>query len=312
MARTDRRTVAAKENGMGLLRLASYNIQYGKGKDGLYNLPRIVLDLGDRDIVALQEVEVNFPRSGMVDQPAVIAGMLPHLHWVYGPGINVDASQMRDGRVIRARRQYGNMVLSRWPILSSVTHPLPKIALASVFHQQRVLVETVIATPDGPLRFMSVHLDHVSPDTRLPQVEVMLDLALNARHRGGNWGGRQRGDAFTDVAPPMPEDVVVMGDMNFACDGPEYARILGDMSQWHGRTYRAGGLADAWIAAGHYEQDGDTCPHDDGVEGPRRIDHCFLSARLGPMVKAMSIGVDAQGSDHNPIFCDLMVMGRLG
>ncbi|MBC7738256.1 MAG: endonuclease/exonuclease/phosphatase family protein [Candidatus Saccharibacteria bacterium] len=133
---------------MGLLRLASYNIQYGKGKDGRYDLQRIVADLGDRDIIALQEVEVNFHRSGMVDQPAVIAGMLPHMHWVYGPGINIDASEMQAGRVIQRRRQYGNMVLSRWPILSTVTHPLPKLALARVFHQQRVLLETVIATPD--------------------------------------------------------------------------------------------------------------------------------------------------------------------
>ena len=297
---------------MGLLRLASYNIQYGKGKDGRYDLARIVADLGDPDIIALQEVETHFARSGMVDQPATIAGLLPHMHWVFGPGINIDASTVENGRVIPRRRQYGNMVLSRWPILSSVTHPLPKIALARIFHQQRCLVETVIATPDGPLRFMSVHLDHVSPDTRLPQVQMMMDLALNGRVRGGNWGGPQTGDAFTEGPPPMPDDVVIMGDMNFACDGPEYTSVLGDISQWHGRTYRAGGLADAWTCAGHYEQDGDTCPHDDGVEGPRRIDHCFLSARLAPMVQTMSIGVDAQGSDHNPIFCDLMIAGRLG
>ena len=297
---------------MGILRLASYNIQYGKGKDGRTDLARIVDDLGDRDIVALQEVEANFARSGMVDQPAVIAGLLPHMHWVFGPGIDIDASEMVGGHVIRRRRQYGNMVLSRWPILSTVTHPLPKIALVQVFHQQRCLVETVIATPDGPLRFMSVHLDHVSPDTRLPQVAMMMDLALNGRQRGGNWGGRQPGNAFTEAAPPMPDDVVIMGDMNFACAGPEYARVFGDMSPWNGRTYRMGGLADAWTCAGHSEQDGDTCPHHDGVEGPRRIDHCFVSARLAPMVKAMSIGTGAQGSDHNPIFCDLMIEGRLG
>ncbi len=297
---------------MGLLRLTSYNIQYGKGKDDRFDLPRIVADLGDTDIVALQEVEVNFARSGMVDQPAAIAALMPHMHWVFGPGIDIDASEMVEGRVIPRRRQYGNMVLSRWPILSTVTHPLPKIALVQAFHQQRCLVETVIATPDGPLRFMSVHLDHVSPGTRLPQVEMMMDLALNGRQRGGNWGGRQPGDAFTEAAPPMPEDVVIMGDMNFACDGPEYVRMLGDMSPWNGRTYRAGGLADAWVAAGHDEQDGDTCPHDDGAEGPRRIDHCFVSARLAPMVKSMSIGTEAQGSDHNPVFCDLMVEGRLG
>lgn len=297
---------------MGLLRLASYNIQYGKGKDGHYDLPRIVADLGTPDIIALQEVETNFERSGMVDQPAAIAGLLPHMHWVFGPGINIDASVVENGRVIPRRRQYGNMVLSRWPILSTVTHPLPKIALSGIFHQQRCLVETVIATPYGPLRFMSVHLDHVSPDTRMPQVQMMMDLALNGRIRGGNWGGRQTGDAFTDGPPPMPDDVVIMGDMNFACDGPEYTRVLGVKSQWYGRTFRAAGLTDAWLVAGHDEEAGDTCPHDDGTPGPRRIDHCFLSTRLAAFVQAMWIGTEAQGSDHNPIFCDLKIEGLLG
>ncbi len=292
-----------------LLRLASYNIQYGKGKDDRFDLPRIVADLGDPDIIALQEVERHFQRSGMVDQPAEIAAMFPHMHWVFGPGIDVDASAVVDGKPTHRRRQYGNMVLSRWPILSSVTHPLPKTALVGIFHQQRCLVETVIETPAGALRFCSVHLDHVSPDTRMPQVEVMMDLALNAAQRGGNWGGAQGVDAFSDPAPPLPVDTVIMGDMNFAPDSTEYTRVIGDQSRWHGRTLRAGGLADAWTAAGHAETDGDTIPHSDPAVGPRRIDHCFVSARLAPFVKAMSIGTQAQGSDHNPIFCDLLVDG---
>ena len=296
---------------MTLLRLASYNIQYGKGKDGRFDLNRIVDELGPRDIIALQEVEVNFARSGMVDQPAVIASLLPDMHWVYGPGLDLDASDVQNGKIVRRRRQYGNMVLSRWPILSTVTHPLPKMALAAVFHQQRCLVETVIATPAGALRFCSVHLDQVSPDTRGPQVEVMLDLALNGRLRGGNWGGRQKGDSFTGAAPPMPEDVVLMGDMNFGPQGPEYARVLGNNSQFYGRTTRAHGLVDAWVAAGHDELAGDTCPHDDGLSIPQRVDHCFVATRLAAFVSAMTIGTDATGSDHNPIFCDLTVTGDL-
>jgi endonuclease/exonuclease/phosphatase family metal-dependent hydrolase len=296
---------------MTLLRLASYNIQYGKGKDDRFDLPRIVADLGDPDIIALQEVEANFSRSGMVDQPAEIAALLPHMHWVFGPGIDVDGSTIINGKIVRRRRQYGNMVLSRWPILSTVTHPLPKIALVGILHQQRCLVETVIATPAGPLRFCSVHLDHVSPDTRMPQVEMMMDLALNGAKRGGNWGGLQGVDAFTDPAPPLPDDVVIMGDMNFTPNSAEYARMIGDMSQWHGRTYRAGGLADAWIAAGHAEMEGDTIPHSDPAVGPRRIDHCFISARLAPFVKTARIDRQAQGSDHNPIFFDLLIEGQL-
>ena len=56
---------------MTLLRLASCTIQYGKGKDARFDLPRIVADLAEPDIIALQVVEINCARSGMVDQPII-------------------------------------------------------------------------------------------------------------------------------------------------------------------------------------------------------------------------------------------------
>lgn len=301
---------------MTLLRLASYNIQYGKGKDERFDLPRIVADLGcsaegGPDLIALQEFETHALRSGMVHQGAAIAAMLPFMHWSFGAGIDVDASDIVDGLPVHRRRQFGNMVLSRWPILSSINHTLPKLALAGIFHLQRTLVETVVETPAGPLRFASVHLDHVSTDTRMPQVEVMLDLLLNPQQRGANWGGPV-GEGWSDrAAPPMPQDVVVMGDMNFEPASPEYTCVIGDVSDWYGRTVRATGFADAWVAAGHAEADGDTIPHSDPSIGPRRIDHCFVQSRLAPFVKRMWIGTEAQGSDHNPIFCDLEIEGTL-
>ena len=42
-----------------MMRLASYNIQYGKGKDDRFDLDRIVTELGEADLIALQEVETD-------------------------------------------------------------------------------------------------------------------------------------------------------------------------------------------------------------------------------------------------------------
>ena len=56
--------------------LASYNIQYGTGRDGLYDLARAIEAVKDADIIALQEVERNWKRSGMSDQPAAIAELM--------------------------------------------------------------------------------------------------------------------------------------------------------------------------------------------------------------------------------------------
>ena len=74
------------------MKLASYNIQYGYGADGRYDLARAIGAVADADIIALQEVERFWKRTNEDDQPALIAQMLPQHHWVYGPAFDVDAS----------------------------------------------------------------------------------------------------------------------------------------------------------------------------------------------------------------------------
>ncbi|MEO1536232.1 MAG: endonuclease/exonuclease/phosphatase family protein [Pseudomonadota bacterium] len=284
-----------------MTRLASYNIQYGKGKDDRFDLDRIVAELGEADLIALQEVEAHVARSGDVHQAVEIAARLPGMYWVYGPGIDLDASTPETpGR----RRQFGNMVLSRWPILSSINHTLPKIALHGIFHLQRTLVECVIDAPGGALRFCSVHLDHVSTDTREAQVDYMMEVMLRGHERGASAGGKMNDATWFDrPMPSQPMSAIVMGDMNFAPDSPEYTRVVGDVSDWHGRTIRAHGLADAWTLAGHDEAAGDTIPREG--RAPRRIDHCFVTTDLTERVEAMTIGEDAVGSDHQPIFVEI-------
>lgn len=284
-----------------MMRLASYNIQYGKGKDDRFDLDRIASELGETDLIALQEVETHVARSGDVHQAVEIAARLPGMYWVYGPGIDLDASTPETPY---RRRQFGNMVLSRWPILSSINHTLPKIALHGIFHLQRTLVECVIDAPGGALRFCSVHLDHVSTDTRMAQVDYLMEVMLRGHERGASAGGPVADDTWFDKPmPPQPMTAIVMGDMNFAPGSPEYTRMVGDVSDWHGRTIRAHGLADAWTLAGQDEAAGDTIPRED--RGPRRIDHCFVTTDLAARVTAMTIGEGAVGSDHQPIFVDL-------
>lgn len=286
------------------MKLASYNIQYGKGKDEQFDLDRIASDLGTPELIALQEVETYSNRSGMVHQAQEMAKRFDQMHWVYGPGIDLDASLMIDGKLVQRRRQFGNMVLSKWPILSSINHTLPKIALHGIFHLQRTIVETVIDAPSGPFRFCSVHLDHVSTDTRMSQVHYMKDLLLRGHERGASAGGVMNDPTWFDgELPSQPMSAIIMGDMNFTPDSPEYTYLLGDVSGFHGRTIRAHGLADAWVLSGHDEMDGDTIPRKE--MGPRRIDHCFVTTDFADKVTSMDIGVDALGSDHQPIFVDL-------
>lgn len=284
------------------MRLVAYNIQYGKGKDGAYDLSRLAAEIGDADLIALQEVETNTPRSGMVDQPAALGAFFPGHYRVFGPGIDTDASTVEGGQVINRRRQHGNMVLSRWPILSVIVHTLPKMALTTAFHQQRVMVETVIAAPQGPLRFVSVHFDHVGPQTRLPQVRAALDLLIaQGPARGAVWGGPLPDAAgVTEVPPPCPRPVIVMGDFNFTPASEEYRLMCGDRHPRFGVLTRDGGLVDAWVSAGH--------DVDAGISHPgagARIDHCMVTSDLAAAVRAARIDMEAEGSDHQPLFVDL-------
>ena len=88
---------------------------------GLKWLPqsRTAEEIGGADIIALQEVDRHWERTDFADQPAQIGALLPDFHWIYGPPLDVDASSPSvSGKIHNRRRQFGDMLLSRWPILS--------------------------------------------------------------------------------------------------------------------------------------------------------------------------------------------------
>ena len=74
-----------------MVKLATYNIQYSKGKDGRFELDRIADAVRDADVICLQEVVRNVPGIPDPDQPARLGELLPQHHWVYGPAVDLDA-----------------------------------------------------------------------------------------------------------------------------------------------------------------------------------------------------------------------------
>lgn len=292
------------------IKLASYNIQYGVGKDEVLDLARIAAELGDADIIGLEEVEVGNPLKGLIDQPAELARLLGHEHSTYGAGTDVYLGESVPGGYPGLRRKFGNMILSRWPLLSIVHHTLPALAVRGTSYMQRTLTEVVIAVPGAPLRLCVTHLDHASPMTRMPQVEMLHDIALAASRRGAPWAGVKGNPAgFGEPEIPWPRGCVVMGDMNFAYDGPEYEYLLGDISPMLGkRISPAEGLLDAWVLTGHAEAAGVTFIRPGRRQ--ERVDHCFVTTDLAPAVESMRIDETAVGSDHQPIFVTLD-LGRI-
>ena len=272
------------------VRLVTYNIQFGRGKDDRFDLARIAKAVDGADIIALQEVDRFWPRTGMADQPAELAAVLPGYYWVYGPGFDMDASTVRGGVVENRRRQFGNMLLSRRPILASRNHMLPKMALEEALSLQRAALEAVIEVPSGPLRVYSVHLNHSSAEERLGQIARLHEVIAGAAAEGGAWSGRNYDPVWEldGPQPPLPERAILMGDFNLTPDSPEHAAFCDG----------AHGLVDSWRALGHEEGPGWTC-HED--KGGWRIDYAFVTACLEDRLRAMSVDHAAQGSDHQPI-----------
>src|SRR5438270_5626041 len=107
--------------------LVSWNIQWGKGCDGVVDLARIVRDaraLADADVFCFQEIAINYPvldAGKGEDQPATLGRLLPGYTVVFRPAIDVLG---RDG----SRRQFGNLIAARLPVLQVHMHLLPRPA----------------------------------------------------------------------------------------------------------------------------------------------------------------------------------------
>ena len=236
------------------MKLVGYNIQYSRGRDGCYDLARVACAVDGADIIALQEVERFWPRTGMADQPAELAAVLPGYYWVYGPGFDMDASTVRGGVVENRRRQFGNMLLARWPIVSSRFYALPKMRTTDHFNMDMPALEGVIATESGPLRVWSIHLSSISSRERLLQIDYLRDLHARVPAGGGAWTGAPdiRGDESWSCGapePPMPADAIWIGDFNAQPTSAEYDAIVGRADPLYGRPVYHGDFVDAWVAA---------------------------------------------------------------
>ena len=286
------------------MKLASYNIQYGIGLDGRYDLKRIADSIADADIILLQEVTRGFSRNGAVDMVAELEALFPrHFSSFAAPCDVLLGIDETEGRAVERRLQFGNMVLSRWPMLAIRHLLLPRSRTFEKLNLQRGAVEAVIATPSGPLRVYSVHLDHVSPDERIEQIRFLKARALNYIAEGGALTGAEE---FGFANPPLPEDFVMMGDFNMTPESPEYVEMVGRTDSYGERVSRANQMVDVCARLGVVTPDSYTWVKSPG-DGTERmhLDHCFVNAQLAARLRSARVDLQALGSDHFPVWLEL-------
>lgn len=286
------------------MRIVTWNIQFGLGRDGRIDLARIADTVRDADIICLQEIDRHWRRSGMVDQVADLMRLLPDRYAVFGAGLDVDASERRGQNVINRRRQFGNMTLSRWPILSSRAIVLPKIDTGAEFNTWCPALEAVIGAPgERPVRVLNTHLSHARTDERLLQIRSLRRIICEAAAEGGAWGGE---DADCDLwqcddpAPPMPASVIVAGDLNAEPQSEELRLLTGDGADGFG-------LVDGWQRAAPAGDGGITFFRDDhqGADHDMRIDYVLLSPDLAALLTDVRIDGVTPASDHQPVWATL-------
>lgn len=286
------------------MKFVTYNIQYSLGKDGNYNLERIVDAVRGADVIALQEVTRNLPQVPDADQPGRIGELLPEYYWIYGPPVDLNASEQdENGAVTNRRLQFGNMLLARWPILSARLFLLPRMRTYDQNSSQCGALEGVIDLPGGPLRVYSVHLNHLNSEERMAQLNYLLPKLLDVPREGGAVSG----PGWRDMAEPfLSEDFIVMGDFNLQPDSAEYTRIVGEADYYYGQRIVAHHLVDTWVQAGR-PADASVTWYDQqtNFQTGLRLDYGFISAGLATKVKDAWIDDQAPGSDHQPTWFEL-------
>ena len=282
------------------MKIVTYNIQFGLGKDGRNDLGRIAREVDGADIIALQEVERNWLHSGQVDQPEALAALLDRYYWVYGPYFDVDASKKNsDGTVTNLRRQFGIMILSKTPILSTRLFPMPKSIITDRRNMVVGMLEGVVElNENAALRIYNAHLSAKSATDRIAQIHAIRKIIKRAPGEGGAWTGSGTDPVWAEdqFAPPMPDEFVLLGDFNLAATDPEYAHLVR-----HDENECS--LTDFWTLTGHRLGKGVTFPTLDSGDC-QRIDFAFVDSTMREKIKAAWIDSDARGSDHQPFWIE--------
>ena len=174
----------ASASAQGTLRVVAYNIRHGQGMDDRVDLARVAETLRalDADVVTLQEVDDRTERTGGVDQTAVLADLLGY-HGLHGPHRPYQGGF------------YGNAVLSRLPVLSETTHPIPA-ASGSALSVHEVVVEVA---PGFPVSVVSVHLAGTVAERRA-QADTVSRRFMNRAHPvilAGDFNGRPDDEVVT-------------------------------------------------------------------------------------------------------------------
>ncbi len=222
-----------------------WNIHNAIGDDEIFNLDRLVQDIkeNDPDILGLNEVDLGALKTSFIDLPSYFAHKL-NMYYFYG---------------YTFYKHYGNVILSKYPILEAEIIPLP---ITDQSNEPRSLIKAKFQINSSIWTVYVTHLS-TSSDDRLIQVPYIINEI-------------QKEISF--------ENIIWMGDFNLEPSSTEYSLINSTSTLNFTDSYR------------FLNSDPGYTSHFDENHIPRkRIDYILCSPDLIPQISEVYCSIS---SDH--------------
>ena len=253
------------------MRLATFNILHGRSlHDGAVELERLEQSIRqlDADVLALQEVDLDQPRSAMADLTALAAqamGAVTHRFVAAISGTPGATWMAATGREQPGTAAYGIALLSRFPVQTWQVVRLPRIPMTfpmylrepnkvlMVHEEPRAAMVARVDTPLGPMTVANTHLSfvpgwnrvqlrHLVRDLRgFPGPRVLMGDLLMSAPKTRNWVGMRSlcaASTFPADGPQRQLDHILTDDptLRAECEVPvlpisDHRALVADLSR---------------------------------------------------------------------------------
>lgn len=224
------------------------------------------------DVVCLQEVELRKKSSTLT--MSALKKSLPEYRYTY-----------YDFKVYNSARQYGNVVLSRYPLINKNTLPYES--------RTNISSRCDIVVGSDTIRLITNHLESNRilqsdwADTLSSEAVRSSAEQIGRKLRSAGSRRREQAKVVRKEIQSSPYPVLVVGDFNSTIFSPTYWTILTSSDVWLHDCYREGG--NRGFGATYY------LPHHIGI----RIDYILCSDALRTLESHVDYSTTA--SDHYPV-----------